>query len=386
MKFFALRVYPNGEFGIGYVKRFQPSPVEAKFEAIAEVRYSWVLSELQGLQEAVGVYGALSTALKKLCPGLYEAIMSEILSPENSDPKNLSEEYLDGSEGDSPLGLSNAINSHKRAKRGSHGLTSHAKRMLRNGAWLLEKMSRRGGVGMITCTIPGCDKNTQRQLVAGWSEILRIFTQWLSRKLKVAGSKNPGVFGVTEIQLKRQEKEGGLPLHLHLVFGSKAGRAYIVSKSDVENAWKRACCSVVSSAENLQWNASTRVEVVKKSVTHYLCKYLSKGSPEAMQRAESEGFKLPSAWWFMVGKLKRQIFSMVGYYTDERASTIWALAHSNPDVFDYTHKVMLEREGKEFAIGIAGKMSQQMVNWCKKFAKSPDFYLTQKALNYWPRC
>lgn len=368
MKSHALRVLPNGEFGVGLYRKFSPaappvSPGVPKREFSASPE-----SGIDSIEHGAVIYGSLSSYLQATAPGFAPAVLAEVAAGLVDAVGGSASLTQGGSGGGSPLGLSNATNSHKRAKRGTSGLTSYAKKMLRNGCWLLERTVRRGGVGMITCTIPSSTKETQRLIVSGWAEILRIFTQWLSRRLKAAGSQNPAVLGVTEIQERRRQKEGGLPLHLHLVFASRVGKAHIVSRIDVSDAWERAVCSVVPCAKNLQWNASTRVETVKKSVARYLCKYMSKGSPEAMQQAVSEGFEMPSAWWFMVGKMKRVIKSLTVYRTDSVASEVWYQCIRKAAFFDYIVPVNVSIGGEEVTVGFAGKASGAVLEWMRSTA------------------
>ena len=368
LKTHALRIFPNGEFGVGLYKRFTPPTPDVQDSVRGEITYSWTSSEVHSIDHGAALFGSVSNYLQSEAPGFASAVLSEILEgiPDTVGGSERDRAHSEG--GDPPLGSSNAVKKSTRAQRGSHGLTSYGKKMLRNGCWLLERSVCRGGVGMITATIPGCDKETQRLIVAGWSPIVFDFTRWLNRRLKAAGSRNPAVLGVTEIQEKRRQREGGLPLHLHLVFGSRRGKAHIVTKSEVASAWERAVCGVVPSAKLLMWDASTRVETVKKSVTHYLSKYLSKGSPEAMRQAELESFEYPRSWWFMVGGLKKVIKKLTVYRTDSVASEVWYQCVRNWDGFNYCVPVNICTNGEEFTVGFAGKMSGVVLKWATSTA------------------
>lgn len=365
LKNHTLRLWPNGEFGIGVVQRFQPRPLEKEEPGDEIYRTSWTLSELGTLRNAVEVYGGVTPALERMVPGYWPSVLQEVLQGEVHGAVD-SGGIVGGAEGErSDLGSSNASKNHNHRPRGSRGLTSYGRRMLRNGCWLLERAVGKRKVGMVTTTIPTCSRRTQRLIVASWSKITRTFTQWMYRRLKAADAKVPWVLGCTEIQEKRREREGGLPLHLHLVFASRRGSRFHIGKSDFAAAWQRAVCSSVPCAKNLDWNASTRVETVKKSVANYLSKYMTKGSPLALATAQAEGFEMPRSWWFGVGEVKRHIKKGTLYTCDWRADVVWGLSHSNPEQFVYIHKVLIEREGREFVIGIAGKMTWEMTRWIR---------------------
>ena len=368
LKTYSLRLWPNGEFGIGYYRRFNPPPLAVAKTDDEIYRTSWTLSELKTLRNAVEVYGGVTPALDRMVPGYWQSVLQEILQGESCGEPGSEEVGDGGGKERSDLGLSNASKNHKRRPRGSNGLTSWGRRMVRNGCYLLEKPRQRKQVGMVTCTIPTCELSVYREIVANWNEILRVFLQWLHRRLKAGGIRFPFVVGVTEIQERRWRKEGGLPLHLHCVFQASRGRGYIVSTEDIAGAWKRSVCCNVACCENLNWNASTRVETVKKSVAQYMSKYLTKGSPEVRRSAELEGFHMPKSWWFGVGTFKRVIKRMTHYYVGDKASMVWGLCHSQESLFDYVHKVTIEREGREFVIGLAGKMPRGLRDWIVRTA------------------
>lgn len=329
-------------------------------------RTSWTISELKTLKSAIDVYGGVTGAFGRLAPGYWEAVLHEILNEDSGEVACGSGGVSGANGGAPPLGLSNASKNHKRAPRGSKGLTSWGRRMVRNGCYLLEKPRQRKQVGLVTCTIPTCELSVYKQIVSNWGQILRVFLQWLHRRLKTGGIRFPFVVGVTEIQQLRWQKEGGLPLHLHCVFQASRGRGYIVSKKDICDAWRRSVCCCVACCENLNWNASTRVEVVRKSVAQYMSKYMTKGSPEVMRSAASEGFEIPKSWWFGVGTFKKTIKRMTRYYVGDKASMVWGLCHSHESLFDYVYKVTIEKNGREFVIGIAGKMPRSLRDWVVK--------------------
>lgn len=331
-RLYSLRVWPNGEFSIGQVNRFRPRPLLTTALPEKPSSISWTPSEVLSY---IGLMIPRGHSLKEILSSLGEKY-TRCLNPEDS------------------LGSSELANSHKPAKRGTKGLTSMGRKMLRNGCYLLEKRAGKHRVAMVTTTIPSGSSEVEKEITREWPEIVRTFTQFISRRLKVAHSC-PWVVGCVEIQEKRLEKFGGMPLHLHLVFQSKVKREYILSKTDVLDAWKRAICSRVPSAENLDWRASTRIESVKKSVTNYMCKYMSKGINQNVLVSVSEGFTLPSSWWFIVGGLKREIKKQQIVSTSELASFVWNSTRLDRGKFDWLYQVNVSVEGQEICVGVAGK-------------------------------
>jgi len=181
----------------------------------------------------------------------------------------------------------------------------------------------------------------------------------LSRKLKAAHGC-PWVLGCVEIQEKRLEKQGGMPLHLHCVFQSKVGRQYIVSKPDALELWKRAVCARVPLAENLYWGASTRIEKVKKSVTAYMCKYMSKGIIQNVLVSVQEGYTLPSSWWFAVGGVKHEIKKQSVVSTGVLASYLWEMAITSMDSFRWIFPVYIKLGDMEYHVGFTGELSREL--------------------------
>lgn len=259
------------------------------------------------------------------------------------------------------LGSSNVSNSHKRSQRGRSGLTSYAKRMLRNGCWLMENRARRKEICMITCTLPPGPPGMEQALSHQWHEIVRIFTQWLHRRLKRA-SALPWVLGVTEVQEKRAAKCGGLPLHLHVVFQGRRNNRYILGVSEVREAWERACTACIPQSECMCWDAATRIELVRKSIGGYLSKYMQKGSTLDMDALEGQGYKIPSSWWIGVGKFKSQIKKMMVVTSGPDAQMAHDAIYDCPALFPYVGKVYVG-EGKEArCVGWYGYMTKEFRN------------------------
>lgn len=345
-KLYSLRLWPNGEFSIGTINTFRPKPALEGKDPEPPSSISWTPSEVLSF---IGLMIPRGYSLK--------AILSM-----------LGEKHIRCLQTGESLGSSELVNSHKVAKRGTKGLTSMGKKMLRNGCYLLEKRAGRHRVAMVTTTIPSGASEVVKDITREWPEIVRTFTQFISRRLRAAHGC-PWVVGCVEIQEKRLEKFGGMPLHLHLVFQSRVKREYILSKSDVLDAWKRAVCSRVPSAESLNWRASTRIEQVKKSVTNYMCKYMSKGINQNVLVSVNEGYTLPSSWWFIVGGLKREIKRKQIYNTSSLAVFVLEQTRENKSAFKWLYNIAVSREGGEYIVGIAGQFKEQALTEIRKVGR-----------------
>lgn len=340
-KFYSLRVWPNGEFGVGLVTKFTPpAPIE-QGPSPKGVRWEWIRGEPTSIFDAIAFYGSLTAALAALCPGMYESTLEEI----------------------SALGSSNASNSHRRPPRGLKGVTSLGRRMLRNGAYLLEKAVGRRRVAMLTTTIPTLPVEVYKRVTCEWAEIVRIFTQWITRQLRKAHGYS-WLVGCVEIQEKRLASEGGLPLHLHLCFQSKTKREFTIDKDEISRVWQRAVCSRVPDAASVNWSSATRIETVKKSVENYISKYISKGVNQNVLVSVSEGFKMPSAWWICAGGLKQEIKRRTVYETGPTASSVWWLSHNRKSLFTYIFRIEIGSGDTATCVGISGKMCEPIRRLC----------------------
>lgn len=223
--------------------------------------------------------------------------------------------------GEFSLGLSNPVNSHKSAvvasetrDRKGNRQTTHSKRMVRNGAYLLEKRVGRRRMTFFTATLPDIAADVID--AAGedgaklYAEADRQIGQYIRRKLEKAGAQ-PYIVGCVEVQPRRWERYGKVALHSHYVFeGRLPNGDWIIKKDDIRKQWNKILSNVCGiEVESL---ASTRVEQVKKSAENYLSKYMSKSGKMVDSIIEAgKGHLLPSHWWHCSLDLRSLIKSMM---------------------------------------------------------------------------
>lgn len=350
---YSLRLWPNGEFGVGLIRKFElPRRVKGGYPEKPSI-VSWTKGE---------VWGWVAGMIERGYDGKWAY---DLLCPEHRATAERS----------GALGLSSVPNSHSRRRRGEKGLSTYAKRMLRNGCYLLEREVGKTNVSMVTTTLPSCPDDVQKEISHEWPEIVRVFCQRLHRALKAVGG-NTWVIGCIEIQEERMEVYGGFPLHLHVVFQAKYKKEWRITPAEIKEAWKSAVISRVPSASAYSFDAATRIELVRKSVSGYLCKYLSKGVTDNVVRKESEGFRVPTSWWIGVGNFKKRIKKSMVVDTSELASRFMYAIFHNSALLQYIGYVRIGAEGQESVVGWYGQLRDGVFGIVSRSRESafPDPY------------
>lgn len=269
-----------------------------------------------------------------------------------------------------PLGLSTLPNSHKallgleepkpRSPQGGNGISSYGALMVRNACYLLQKTHGRETLSFVTLTLPPLPDNGV-VAKADWAEITRQVVQTFKRQLKAAGL--PGsIVGVTEIQMERQRAEGGLPLHLHLVFQGRRRfqKGWAIAPHEVDIIWLRACTNTDSRFLNCSFKSACRIERIQKDAAGYMGKYLSKGKAAVQQIVSAcpeAAALMPSAWWICSNNLRQAIKTRV-VYGEKPARKILAVGRDESWHFSYWRDIWIELGDNPKAIhAIVGKLS-----------------------------
>lgn len=264
------------------------------------------------------------------------------------------------------LTLSNALNSHSEAvppvQRGLKGITGLGQQMLRSGCYLMERDYGNSDLCFATLTVPNLPKGARFLLAQNWSELIRQFLQWVSRKLAAAGRPTK-VCGCSEIQSSRLERSGEGYLHLHALWPSHsnaAARRWVVEWEELRDWWERAlarfsCCE-------LPYHPRVETAPVKKSAERYMGKYLSKGSGECLDAfIEDLGeCSVPPAWWFMTADLRHQVKAEMAHGPNTGtlldAVIQSALEDGLEDVFEWIRPVMVTFTDIPVHIGWCGRL------------------------------
>lgn len=313
------KIWPNGRFG---VSRVRETPFLSQSESHSETE------ESQFNSAAVVAHGAEATLKFR---GKWEAVMH--------------------------AGLSNDAISHKRAKRGTKGITRHGRNLIENAGLVMERIYGTRRLSFGTVTVPNVPREVAEKIALDWSEILRRFVQNLRRGLLSKGLQ-PAIFGVTEIQEKRLQRTGIPALHLHFVFVGRRRRksSWLVNRKNIRKWWKAALKPYVPS--NTDFSACENVVAVKKSAASYLGKYLSKGSQSADRVVQECGEQwLPSAWYTISDSLRQYVLRSVLRGESVGELLNWLCHNVMVGAFKWLLPVMIKRaDGTEYSIGFAGRL------------------------------
>lgn len=317
---FTGRVWPNGEFGVARIR-------EAPFLCPHENGSLSQEDEFNLL--AVRSHGVLRTLE-------FRGKLEKVVNP----------------------GLSIRTNSHNRAKRGTRGITSYGRKMVRNGAAWFEQRYQKTLLSFGTVTLPSVEVRYLEQLALNWSELIRHFVQNLRRNLRAKGLPTK-VIGVTEIQEERMRRDSFPVPHFHFVFvGRNSGRiAWQLDREVIRRLWVLAIKKYVP--EGTDYRAVENVTGIKKSVSGYLGKYMSKGSQLLKKINQNVLVKfLPSSWWTADMHLRMEILSRVRSGESVGELLRFYCENEFPDLILRKRQVVIEsKTGVKYGVGWSGMIS-----------------------------
>lgn len=263
------RIFPNGEFGVGFVPQRGISAKERRYDE--DIRYAEMNAEIVADIEVGEQYPEGFIYTRKIIPG--------------SPPK---------------LGTG-AKSSQRPAKYGKKGITSYGRKMLRNAGYLIDracedKYNRFPQMG--TLTIPSYSETTMRLIAANWGDIVRKFFQECKRRY-ARFCYRFDYASCTEIQPGRWAESREVGLHIHFLFVAiRLGKSvWVLPDSFVREVWGRILGHYLADGDTPQL-PNYRREPVRKSSAAYLAKYASKGCDITKEVLEEKGEQfLPSQWW-----------------------------------------------------------------------------------------
>ena len=211
-----------------------------------------------------------------------------------------------------PLGLSNVPNSHSpvdvsQPKRGQRGITGHGRRMLRNSVELMQRHYGRGNLSFCTLTLPEVSFEQAWLIASDWSRIVRVFFQKLGRYMKRIGL--PDTYAsCTEMQSRRVKAENHPALHLHfVVVGKRSGeKSWAMTPGELRWLWASVLGPLLPQVGF--WGAVENMEAIRKDASAYMAKYMSKGTGvlEGLS-SEGTGWHLPTSWYSVSRRLRKYV-------------------------------------------------------------------------------
>lgn len=265
--------------------------------------------------------------------------------------------------------INSSKSSQKRKSYGSKGITSYGRKAVSNIALLLQKKYGQKRLGFCTATIPNLGKAGLQVVIRKWGEVVRRYFQELHR---VCSRKNIRFLFVscTEIQEKRFVSSGLPYPHLHYIYVCKerGSKKFTISASEMRNIWKRVVARVLAgelperSWSEINYGASIDAQIVKKSASAYIGKYMSKGCKvvEAMQEAGFVDF--PGQWWSASMQCKKMFKNSIIRMDAETANHIFfeLAEYLAEGLITWCSYTWVSHEGEEKCFGCSGRMSKKM--------------------------
>lgn len=249
---------------------------------------------------------------------------------------------------DSPLrlGLSKETNLPATPRKKSLTMQSKAKNRVRQALYVMERVVNKENMTFFTGTVP--PEIGRVATSANWSDAMDVFLKRVRRRLEGQDMKLIDLY-VLEVHPERSKAEGMPVLHAHLVLaGRKPRNTWAITPSEYTAMWQAAWEAVLPDiAKTLNWSASTNVQRVKKSVSRYFSKYLSKGTDSELLDllASAPDSAVPRKWARMSRNLVNLLVKNTYRYTGEAArSLIDFLMSGFHDITFAWYPVLITRE------------------------------------------
>lgn len=199
--------------------------------------------------------------------------------------------------------------------KGQRGMTPQAVRWLEQQLWTLSGFRRR--LSFWTVTLPDDALRQLHGIESGWQRFSARLHKQLTRRLKQAGVI-PWWASVTEIQTKRSRGLRMPAPHLHITFVGRPARCsrggWYLSPEVLDEiiATSLESAGVVlpegETARRLYLRAAGQVQEVKKDVSKYMAKYVTKdaGSVSGWNAPAVAGGLYVNQWWHSSTPLKNR--------------------------------------------------------------------------------
>lgn len=260
------------------------------------------------------------------------------------------------------IGSSSPVISRKRGKRGSRGISAKSADSIKYWVGQLERKYGRKRLSFLTLTVPDFQGSLREQLQEAWAEIVHRFVDELKRILRRSGAATDAVFGCTEIQIKRSERDGWNVPHLHLVF---VGRAtvrghWFVSPASIRRLWKRMVGNQLP-IDSYDFGASENLQQVRRSAARYLGKYLSKQSSKS--RTPTDSGEWHPTEYIVCGRKFRREFKSLTYGGSDIAEYLLECFRRHTVLSGwYAYPICIESSIGKQVVGWVGHCDEFIVN------------------------
>ena len=326
-----LKVYLSGRVTASRRKRFNPdSPTRHQSESESQ-GFDVRQMQMHGLQKAIDA----KNSLKPVPPLGLSSVPNLTASPETVCQK-------------------------LRARRGSKGITSQSRQLIKDAATLLEEKHGKKHLAFVTHTVP-----TQfiPDIHANWARILHNLRRRYIRSLQRAGLSEELVM-VSEYQEERLSSSGNAVLHLHIVFvGRKKNQHWAYDCEHYKKHWEECCEACIKNGKDSSaWNAATRVEGIKKSCSSYLAKYMSKGvaTLESILIRDPAAF-IPASWHVLTQRIRVEVRKFTRHFEGESAVQLFEYLTLNAvELLKFNRYIkVLSTDGRELCVGWYGDLKDK---------------------------
>lgn len=244
-----------------------------------------------------------------------------------------------------------------RARRGSKGITSKGRRMVKDACAMIEREYKLSRIAFITLTLP-----KPYAAIGGkdWSKAARSIKRKILRRLSEAGLPDDFVM-VTEIQEKRGIKYGDYAHHLHIVYvGRHLGETWAIHTNELRRMWQETCEAVAGNMGDASWSACIYSRRIETTLVGYVGKYMSKGCKSVKRIIETNpDYEFPPSWYSVTNNLKKKVRKAVQVVSGEAAQDFmeWLQCHSDV-LLKFQKKVEIKGvDGRDITVGWYGQVS-----------------------------
>lgn len=326
----ANNVYPSGDFSVGRVPRERKRAEDERYDKTCAQLHVWENSQWE--QKGVGIKTQVGWEILPLAPRLVPS-------------------------------LKFSQRPNERGRYGLKGITSKGKRIVRSAATLKEMKWGRSNTGFATITLPALDPCDMWYIATQWHEVSRKFYQEVSRELQRRGADGE-IVGVTEIQEERWKRDGVPALHLHFVYHARKRRdaPWHLSANWCRAVWRRILENTLGHPIDYP-SSAVDLQVVKRSASRYLGKYMSKGVKVCEEFIEAGmGECLPRQWWHCSKRLAAAVKSACIRDSGEIAYFLWDYGEALVEAgYAYWCKAIecMDKHGKKWLVGYAGCLNER---------------------------
>jgi len=263
----------------------------------------------------------------------------------------------------SSLGLSDVPNCHKPEGRrhGLKGIPRSGRYRILEGATVLQQRHGKR-LGFYTLTCPYTQVEHIYEFNRNFAEITRRFFQELKREYSRVGVTFAYV-AAYEIQGERFRETSIPVLHFHWVSPCYLPNSYqfVIGADAIRSIYARVLCSVVAPPPSC--DSALDAQVIKKSASGYLAKYLSKGGDEISAVADVAPSQLPRKWWSMsknvLCAIKRTTIELEEQFCEVLMYGQQSIASLAPFLY-YLKHIFIPSPRGETCIGCAATVTSEM--------------------------